>query len=367
MKILYDHQIFTLQKYGGISRYFYELVRGFRDVPDVNCEISLLVSNNRYISDKKFVNHIDLFPNIQFRGKPRLFNFFNKLNTILKLKQQNFDVFHPTYYDTYFLKYLYNKPFVLTVHDMIHEKFSKMFPPTDKTTERKKILVEKAAKIITVSMTTKKDLIEIFGTDESKIEVVYHGNSIFPKPNIDFKFDVPKKYLLFVGSRGGYKNFDKFVKSVSELLKQNKDLFVICIGGGRFNRSEIKLFNELGISKQILQYDIDDNNLAYFYKNAIAFIFPSLYEGFGFPILESFACGCPVACSDTGSFPEIAGDAAYYFDPYNEESMKNAIIQLIKNDDLRKELIVKGKERLKLFSWKKTVVQMKKIYESVLR
>jgi glycosyltransferase involved in cell wall biosynthesis len=112
MKILYDHQIFTSQKYGGISRYFYELDA----ISDIQYEIPLLVSNNHYISDKKFVNYIDLLSNKQFRGKIRIFNYLNKPNTILKLKQQKFD---PTYYDPYFLKYLGNKPFVLTVHDMI--------------------------------------------------------------------------------------------------------------------------------------------------------------------------------------------------------------------------------------------------------
>ncbi|MBU4024291.1 glycosyltransferase, partial [bacterium] len=161
MKILYDHQIFTSQKYGGISRYFYELVLEFSDSQGVDCEIPLLVSNNHYISDKKFVNYVDLLPNKQFRGKIRIFNYLNKPNTILKLKQQKFDVFHPTYYDPYFLKYIGNKPFVLTVYDMIHEKFSDMFSPTDKTTEQKRLLVEKATKIIAISQSTKKDLIEL--------------------------------------------------------------------------------------------------------------------------------------------------------------------------------------------------------------
>ncbi len=197
MKILYDHQIFTSQKYGGISRYFYELVRELTDTQKVECEIPLLVSNNHYISDNKYVKYVDLLPNKQFRGKGRIFNYLNKPNTILKLKQQKFDVFHPTYYDPYFLTYLGKKPFVLTVHDMIHEKFSDMFLSTDKTTEQKRLLVEKATKIIAISQTTKKDLIELFGTDESKIEVVYHGNSMFPKANISIGYEIPKNiYFL---------------------------------------------------------------------------------------------------------------------------------------------------------------------------
>ncbi|MCI0501789.1 MAG: glycosyltransferase family 4 protein, partial [Epsilonproteobacteria bacterium] len=353
-------------KFGGISRYFYELVREFSDTPNVNYEIPLLVSNNHYISDKKFVNYVDLLPNKQFRGKQRLFNIFNKPNTILKLKQQKFDVFHPTYYDPYFLTYLGNKPFVLTVYDMIHEKFSDMFSPTDKTTEQKRLLVEKATKIIAISQSTKKDLIELFETDESKIEVVYLGNSMFPKPDMHLGFEIPKKYLLFVGGRGSYKNFERFIKSITELLNQDKELFVVCTGSGKFSNYEIEQFKELGISKQVLQYNLDDDSLAYFYKNALAFIFPSLYEGFGIPVLESFACGCPLLCSNVSSLPEVAGDAACYFDPYSEESIRDAVLRVLDDTDLRKDLISKGHEQLKKFSWKQTAKQTKRIYESVL-
>lgn len=366
MKILYDHQIFTSQKYGGISRYFYEIIREFGDIQDMDCEIPLLVSNNHYISDKKFANYIDLLPNKQFRGKHRIFNIVNKPYSVMKLKQQQFDVFHPTYYDPYFLKYIGNKPFVLTVYDMIHEKFSDMFNSRDKTTEQKKILVEKATKIIAISQSTKKDLIELFGTDESKIEVVYLGNSMFPKANISIGYEIPKKYLLFVGSRGAYKNFERFIKSITELLNQDKELFVVCTGGGKFGNYEIKQFKELGISKQVLQFNLDDDSLAYFYKNALAFIFPSLYEGFGIPVLESFACGCPLLCSNVSSLPEVAGDGAYYFDPYSEDSIRDAVLKVLEDTTLREDLISKGHERLEKFSWKQTAEQTKNIYESVL-
>jgi len=249
---------------------------------------------------------------------------------------------------------------------MIHEKFSDMFSPTDKTTEQKRLLVEKATKIIAISQSTKKDLIELFGTDESKIEVVYLGNSMFPKENISIGYDIPKKYLLFVGGRGAYKNFERFIKSITELLNQDKELFVVCTGGGKFSNYEIEQFKELGISKQILQFNLDDDSLAYFYKNALAFIFPSLYEGFGISVLESFACGCPLLCSDVSSLPEVAGEVAWYFDPYSEESIRDAVLRILDDTNLRKDLINKGYQQLKKFSWKQTAEQTKKIYESVL-
>ncbi|NCD10928.1 MAG: glycosyltransferase family 1 protein [Epsilonproteobacteria bacterium] len=366
MKILYDHQIFTSQKYGGISRYFYELIREFDKIEGMNTKLPLLVSNNHYLSDKKFVQYVEFLPNKYFRGKYRFFNLINKPNTILELKKQNFDVFHPTYYDPYFLNYIGDKPFILIVHDMIHEKFSEMFSATDNTTQNKRLLVEKAAKVIAISQSTKKDLMEFFGTDESKIEVVYHGNSLFPKPEIQINFDIPKKYILFVGSRGGYKNFERFIKSISEILHQDRELFVLCAGGGKFTSEEMQLLFNFDIIGQISQYDLNDDGLAHFYKNALAFIFPSLYEGFGIPVLESFACGCPLLCSDTSSLPEIAGEAACYFDPYSEVAIKNVVLKVLEDTSLRNDLILKGYERLKKFAWQQTAEQTKKIYESVL-
>jgi len=367
MKILYDHQIFTPQKYGGISRYFYELMSEFDKMKNIETNTSVIVSNNHYISDQKLVKYINFLPSKQFRGKLMVFNVVNKFNSILKLKKQNFDVFHPTYYDPYFLKYLGDKPFILTIHDMIYEILFDMFSANDKTSEYKRLLVENATKIIAISENTKKDLIRFFGTDESKIEVVYHGNSMFLTSNIKININIPDKYILFVGSRESYKNFNRFIKSIASILKDDKELFVVCAGGGSFKNNEIELFENIKIASQIIQKDLDDETLAYFYQNALLFVFPSLYEGFGIPVLEAFACKCPLACSNTSSLPEIAEDGAIYFDPYSEESIKNTIETVLKDQELRNSLVTRGTEQLKKFSWEKTALQTKKIYESVIR
>jgi glycosyltransferase involved in cell wall biosynthesis len=353
--------------YGGISRYFYELVCELNETKSMECEIPLLISNNHYISQKDIVRHLNFLPKKIFRGQHRIFNFINRVYSNSRLKKQNFDVFHPTYYDTYFLENLNDKPFVLTVHDMIHEKFCEMFPLGDKTRAQKKILAGKATKIIAISHSTKNDLINLLGIEESKIEVVYHGHSILPRKNINPRFDIPKKYLLFVGSRGGYKNFDRFIISAADILTQEKNLYIFCAGGGQFSNKEMCRFFELGIEKQVLQHNINDEDLAYLYKYALAFVYPSLYEGFGIPILESFACNCPVICSDTSSLPEISKDAAKYFNPSDEESIRNAILQVLSNNDIRQTLSTKGKKRLAKFSWEITAEKTKKIYESILK
>ena len=363
MKILFDHQIFTSQKYGGISRYFFELIK---NIDNIEVENATLFSYNHYLISDNSKKCISFFPKINFRGKQRSLLFLNNTFSKLKIINGNFDIFHPTYYDPYFLKYLNGKPFVLTVYDMIHEKFDETFPQDDKTSYYKKILVNKAVKIIAISENTKKDLIDLFGVEKSKIEVVYLGNSMLLNNDVNIDFNFPKNFILFVGIRKGYKNFDRFIKSIAKLLHENVDLLVVCVSGGKFNNEELELFEKLNIQRSVLQYDLEDNQLAQFYARALVFVFPSLYEGFGIPVLESFACSCPLICSNTSSLPEIAADGAEYFDPYSQKSIYTNVKKVLESLELRNTLIKNGNERLKYFSWEKTAQQTKKIYESII-
>lgn len=368
MKIVYDHQIFSSQVYGGISRYFYELLNCFSQDDVIDFKLSLKYSNNYYLKNATFSKHKTFLRRYNFRGKHRLLHFLNKQKSITMLKRQDFDIFHPTYYDPYFLNYLGNKPFILTIHDMIHELYFPMFSPRDKTSEQKKMLALKASKIIAVSENTKKDIVRFYGIDERKIDVVYHGNSLKPElcikiPNIK----LPETYLLYIGNRSIYKNFNKFINAMAPVLKDNMNLNIVCAGGGNFTANEKELFKTLNISKQIHYHSIsNDNVLAYLYSKAIAFVYPSLYEGFGIPILEAFSCGCPVVLSNTSSFPEVAGDAAEYFDPNNITSIRESVYKVINDNGLRTELKRRGFEQLKKYSWAKAAKDTLKVYESIL-
>jgi len=366
IKVLYDHQIFSSQKAGGISRYFCELLRKIALDIDFDIELSVIVSNNIYLKNYNVIRYIDFFPKKDFKGKVRLMDYINRIKSIKKIKSKRYDIFHPTYYSPYFLKYLNNRPFVLTVYDMIHEKFRYLFPSKDKTSFYKKELCMKASKIIAISKNTKKDLIEIFGIDESKIEVVYLGSSIKKENKKRLSFALPERYILFVGNRNGYKNFSNLVKAYSLLVKEYKEIELLCVGGGNFNAKELKTFKKLNIEKRVHHLWVMDEYLSTIYENALMFVFPSLYEGFGIPILEAFSCECPVVCSNTSSFPEIAKDAALYFEPTNVEDIYDTMVKLLSDNELKKILIKKGKERLKYFSWEKTVDKTKNIYRQVL-
>jgi len=367
MKVLYDHQIFSTQIYGGISRYFFELMKNFENDNRIEYDLSLRYSNNHYLNKYNDLKYKPFFKKFTFRGKYRLINILNKNISKKLLIKGDYDIFHPTYYDPYFLNILNNKPFVLTIYDMIHEIYPEIFSFRDRTAERKKLLVQKATRIIAISENTKRDIIRFFGIDENKIEVIYLANSINPSESTDdINIDLPKKYILFVGSRGGYKNFNLFIEAISTLLVEDAELNVVCVGGGNFKEMEKEKFKKLNIVNKIFQYSVSDNILAYIYQKAIAFVFPSLYEGFGIPVLESFASRCPVICSKASSLPEVAGDAAVYFEPTDKLSILNSIQKVIYNDNLSHQLIGKGIQRIKKFTWKKTAEKTKSLYEDIL-
>ena len=370
MKVLYDHQSFSGAKYGGVARYFYDLMHNLKFHQKVDVDLALLFSNNDYLKNADIQKVIPFTFFLGYAKTNMMFSHINRAFSAFKVLRQDFDIFHPTYFKDYFLPFLGKKPFVITHHDVIPEKFPTQYAALDgfDKAQKQKIL-DKAAKIIAVSENTKKDLLEIFNIAPEKIEVIYHSTHFATfKPPLDFDIATPKKYLLYIGNRENYKNFDFFVKSITPLLKNDEDLYLICGGNGRFSEVEKSLFNKLNISNKIIHQEIANDDVLYrLYQKAIGFVYPSLYEGFGIPILEAFACGCPVILSDCSCFPEVAREAALYFKPDDEKHIAHQVEQLLNNAELRLDLIQKGYHRLKDFSPEITAKKTLEVYESVLR
>ncbi|MER0442236.1 glycosyltransferase family 1 protein [Emticicia sp. W12TSBA100-4] len=369
MKVLYDHQSFSGSKYGGVARYFYDLMYNLKYEQGVEVDLALLFSNNDYLKNGE-IKHVTPFSFFLGYAKTNmLFSHINRLNSAVQIARQNYDVFHPTYFKDYFQAFLGKKPFVITHHDVIPEKFSTQYAGLDgfDINQKKKIL-DKASKIIAVSENTKQDILDIFRVDPEKVEVIYHSTHFLTfQPNPTIKISTPKRYLLYVGSRYNYKNFDIYIESIAPILKKQDDLYLICSGNGKFTQSEQELFIRLKVEKQILHHEIDSDDVLYqLYKNAIAFVYPSLYEGFGIPIIEAFACDCPVILSDRSCFPEVGQDAALYFNPDDKENIAFQIEKVIENADLRTELIQKGRKRLQDFSPTITAKKTLEVYKSVL-
>ena len=368
MKIFFDHQTFSIQSYGGISRYYSELLSGINQTPSNEAHLLALFSNNEYLNEKKILLP-SFFSKTDFPKKQQFLYRINEAYSTVKMCMSQYDIFHATYYNSYFIPYLKNRPFVVTFLDMIHEKFSNQFYElaADKViTSQKAIMANKADAIITISESTKQDVVELFNIDPVKIKVIYLGNSLKINNNIlvENEFIKIEPYLLFVGRRGHYKNFQGLVQAIYPLLKQYS-LNLLCGGGDPFSKEEVLLLQKLGVEKLVKYIPVDDYTLQTLYQNAIAFVFPTLYEGFGIPILEAFACSCPCIVSNTSSLPEVAGNAALYIDPLSPDSIADAVEKLVNDQTLRQELIHRGQNRLLQFSWKKTVDETLALYRSI--
>lgn len=222
-----------------------------------------------------------------------------------------------------------------------------------------KFAVKNATKILVPSEATKNDLKKFFKCPEDKIVVIHHG---FSKPETAAEYSdilehfkiAEKKYILFVGRLESKKNLERLVEAFGRFAKTNDDYYLILAGkrGTGFERILKKVQHLNLMEKVIMPGYITESEKAYLYEHCEVFAFPSLYEGFGLPILEAFYYGKPVLTSHVSCLPEIAGDSAHFSDPYDPEMIADGLEKLINDKAYSERLVAKGKERLKEFSWK---------------
>lgn len=370
MKIFYDYQIFYSQEYGGISRYFYELASKLAKFDDMDVKIVAGVYINKYLIDcpSNLVAGYYI-PPIAKTWTMRL--FLNEVFSSYWNEIKSPDIVHETYYLLEKKGTTPNKNAkkVITIYDMVYEKFGNLLPKSNLISLRKEQAIREADHIICISENTKQDLLEYFDIEQKKVSVVYLGNSLEVRNHRQNNMFIFSKnsYILYVGQRTGYKNFDMLLKVYGTYPNLKKDFRLVCFGGGSFSNEEQALIHSLGLSeKEVIQVSGDDKILVNLYSNAAAFVYPSMYEGFGIPLLEAMACDCPVVCSKTSSMPEVAGSAAEYFDPYDQESIAHSLENILFSSEKAQFLIKQGQERVKDFSWDKCAEQTRSIYLSLM-
>ncbi len=383
MKVLYDHQAFTMQYFGGVSKCFVELISCFPN--EVCAEIGIVQSNNVHLVNSGLCDNIipvcmdvkTFCNNYRFRGNGRLYLNLNKLLPFLRtaeninkqksiayLKEGNFNVFHPTFFDDYFLPYLNGKPFVLTVHDMMPELFPQYFKKNDFQIVKKRKLAGLASAIVAVSAQTKMDLMNILAVPEEKITVIHHGGP--KKENIQVPSLIQFPYFLYMGTRTVYKNFHRLIMDFAKLSERYKNILLVCTGEA-FSQKELAFLKKEGVTDKVIHMPVNDEEAKILYTYAIAFVYPSLYEGFGMPILEAFACGCPVLLNRSSCFPEVAGDAGIFFSDDNESELLGILEQAIQWTDEERDFIKeKGYKRLRHFTWDTAAAKLIAVYQSVL-
>ena len=290
------------------------------------------------------------------------------------IKKEKLDLFHATHYT---IPVMYFGKMVVSVHDLIHLVYPEYLSSKPAYYYAKFMMASacrKAKKIITISENTKKDIIKYFHIEPSKIEITYPAVSDDFNPS-QAKSEIMKKkygeYILYVGAIRPHKNILRLLDAFNKLKKEKKIKHkLILIGKGKipYIYDVRKKISDFSLANEVLiMEEIEQDKLIDFYCGADLFVFPSLYEGFGLPPLEAMVCGCPVVCSNNSSLPEVVGDAALLVNPYNVNEITDAIYKILTNEKLKNNLVKKGFERAKMFSWKKMTEETLKIYEKVLK
>ncbi|MFK0733812.1 MAG: glycosyltransferase family 4 protein [Gloeotrichia echinulata GP01] len=364
MQILYDGEIYGMQKVGGINRYFDNIISRLPN--DFHPILTSIRSRNDYHPSHP---NLKLFSYKRFGFKPgRLCYWLEPYYFQLAEAINNFQLFHPTYYSLLTRRRFETKrcPVVLTVHDMIHEIFAESMDKNGETAAKKRSAILAADVILCVSENTKKDLLERYLLPEERVWVTYLGTEF--NPNFGYGNEpIPSQpFFLHVGGRGLYKNFNTLLIAFSKAVSQVPDI-MLCVVGSPFDSTEQNMIAEMHLNNHIQHFSYtSDSHLAKLYRNCLAFVYPSLYEGFGIPPLEAMICQAPVIASNTSSIPEVVGDAGLLFDPTSITDLADRLLFLVEHPAERQRLITKGLEQAKKFSWDKTVTQTLEAYQFVV-
>ena len=363
MKILFDGAVFSLQAHGGVSRVMIELFAQLICFDEVNCRAFVGFHKNQYLREapsavKKRAVGWYLPP---WMVKQALFSPLNRFLFAIYARWFNPDIVHCTYYVIPPVREKVR--LVVTVHDMIRELFLK--DSKECKYERKSVAVERAHGVICISENTRRDLCRLLPREmENKTTVViHHGSSLSDISPGPASGEEHHPYLLYVGRRiEPYKNFDVVLRALA--MCRNSDLQLICFGGGGFMAEENARIRALGLAGRVHQRGGDDALLCRFYAEAVALVYPSLYEGFGLPPIEAMAHGCPVLASHAPPMPEIISDAGLFFDPADPAQLVDRLSE-VQEERVRDRLVRSGYRRAGTFSWRRSAEQTIEFYDSL--
>ena len=368
MEIFYDGAIYSIQQYGGINRYFYNLIQNL----STGWTAKLVVA--------ELPQSLPEHPNLSVPCV-RSANSKWQLKAIRKslegwkcrrqLKLSQATLIHPTYYWTLSRDGYRNSrlPLVLTVHDFTHERFQSEMKHTAKQIAWKREAIQRADRIVCVSQSTLNDLAEFYPGTEAKAKVVHLGCDFQPaeeNASSHESTDSQGEYFLFVGGRASYKNFDVMIRALQIVVRQCPQVELKCVGAP-WTSAEQAAIAQAGLGDHVINMGrVSDQVLQQLYSNSLAFVYPSKYEGFGIPLLEAMRCGCPVIASNRSSFPEVLGGSGILFEPDDQAELADAMIEVAKRGAMRDNLVQGGLARAVEFSWTKMAKETEHIYQTLV-
>lgn len=350
----------NVEKRVGIGEYAYEILRQFHNLRFKNNDLRFLI----YLKERP-LSHMPV-PTENWRykviGPKKMWTQF-ALPISLFLGKKPDVFFTPSHYAPRFSPV----PSVISIMDLSFIHFPDLFAKKDlyQLKNWTAYSVKNAKKVLTISEFSKNDIIKQYQVELKDVIVTYPGikevesskvrnvYKVLSMSDLSKKFGINKEYILFVGTLQPRKNIEKLIEAFSKL---DKDILLLIVGKkGWLYEDILKAPQKYGVLERVKFLDfVEDSELPLLYKNAICFVMPSLYEGFGLPVLEAMKNGCPVVASNVSSLPEAGGDAAMYFNPENSDDIAKAIKKVVEDKNLRDEMVKKGFVQVKKFSWEKT-------------
>lgn len=362
LRVFFDHQVTSLQDAGGVSRYYYELARALASTGKVQAE--LLLGCNRSVfpfSSLRPTARVSDYPAFLPPGPARY--LLNEAITTVSGPLRPHDIYHATYQRI--LPAIRRRAVVATHHDSTPDHYPHLFPDAASIRNRLKKVYARADRIICISASCQADLLRFYDVAPERTQVIHHGFTPL-QSNDEQPVDLPiEPYLLYVGARHSYKNFPLLLEALA--LQKASDLHLVVAGGGSFTPLEVETIQCLRLASRLhLLPRLTDGQLAAAYRNAAMFVYPSLYEGFGFPPLEAMAAGCPALVSRTSALPEICGGAAFYFNPNKVEDLATLITALHNDSGLRLSKCEAGYAQVAQYTWDRTATGTLSAYQIAL-
>lgn len=378
MKIGIDIRTLMDVQYSGVSEFTLNLINSIFKQDKIN-EYILFYNSGKDVSER--IPEFD-FPNVKIvnrRYPNKIFNYFlQKFLHWPKIDQLlGVDLFFMPHMN--FIALNNNARKIITIHDLSFLKYPEFFSARKNIWHKMiniKKLLSKFDEIITVSQNTKDDIVDECQVDPKKIKVIYSGIDTKYKKitdelllkKIKDKYKLPEKFIFYLGNVEPRKNIESLIIAFEKLKEKNEfnSLKLVIAGGTGWKTNKIiSVWENSKVKEDIIFLGyIDNNDKPSLYSLASVFVYPSFYEGFGFPVLEAMACETPVITSHTSSLPEITGTAAITIDPYNTNEITQAIELIINNENLRKDIIKKGLEQASHFNWDKTALEYLKIFNN---
>lgn len=375
MEIFFDEQIFLSQNAGGISRYFCELATALKETGLGSPLIFGGVSRNQHLKELRDLGSVDVVM-VERRDMLRLRSFFKRLSKIwrrIAFMEYRWKVgevlYHPTLYDV--------DPFisgrcvgtVVTFHDMIPEwlgatAISDRAGKQEVFLRQRKDAFERANAVVSVSHATAVDICKYYGSgQESKIKVAHHGTSKMTHASSGIPLS-GRPYFLFVGNRSGYKNGLMAIKALGAISATGVAL--VFFGGPPFSPVEVEFITENKFGECVFHCSGSDAVLADLYTHAVALVYPSLYEGFGLPILEALSYECEVIAHNGSCIPEVGGNAIHYANCEVDFELAAKMAFLLTKGVDRSEFLIRAAEQVSLFSWARSAEVHYNVYQEVV-